>query len=117
VRELWKGRVIVAFQPHRYTRTKALLEQFVTSFNEADLLIVTEIYAASEEKIEGISGSALAERISKSGHKNVLFAPTKEDVIDAVLQNVSSGDLVITLGAGDIYKVGERLIEVWNGRE
>ena len=117
IRDIWRGRVIVAFQPHRYTRTKALLEQFVTSFNEADLLIVTEIYAASEEKIEGISGSILAERISKSGHKNVLFAPTKEDVVDTVLQIVSPGDLVITLGAGDIYKVGERLMEVWSGKE
>jgi UDP-N-acetylmuramate--alanine ligase len=117
IRDIWRGRVIVAFQPHRYTRTKALLEQFVTSFNEADLLIVTEIYAASEEKIEGISGSLLAERISKSGHKNVLFAPTKEDVVDTVLQIVSPGDLVITLGAGDIYKVGERLMEVWSGKE
>ena len=117
IRDIWRGRVIVAFQPHRYTRTKALLEQFVTSFNEADLLIVTEIYAASEEKIEGISGSILAERIGKSGHKNVLFAPTKEDVVDTVLQIVSPGDLVITLGAGDIYKVGERLMEVWSGKE
>ncbi len=117
IRDIWRGRVIVAFQPHRYTRTKALLEEFVTSFNEADLLIVTEIYAASEEKIEGISGSILAERISKSGHKNVLFAPTKEDVVDAVLQIVSPGDLVITLGAGDVYKVGERLMEVWSGKE
>ncbi len=117
IRDIWRGRVIVAFQPHRYTRTKALLEQFVTSFNEADLLIVTEIYAASEEKIEGISGSLLAERISKSGHKNVLFAPTKEDVVDTVLQIVSPGDLVITLGAGDLYKVGERLMEVWSGKE
>ena len=117
IRDIWRGRVIVAFQPHRYTRTKALLEQFVTSFNEADLLIVTEIYAASEEKIEGISGSLLAERISKSGHKNVLFAPTKEDVVDTVLQIVAPGDLVITLGAGDIYKVGERLMEVWSGKE
>jgi UDP-N-acetylmuramate--alanine ligase len=116
VRDVWKGRVIVAFQPHRYTRTKALLDQFVTSFNEADMLIVTEIYAASEEKIEGITGSALAERIAKSGHKNVLFAPTKEALADTILQNASPGDLVITLGAGDIYKVGERLIEVWSGK-
>ena len=86
IRDVWKGRVIVAFQPHRYTRTRALLDQFVTSFNEADVLIVTEIYAASEEKIEGVSGSALADRIRKSGHKNVLFAPTKEDIVDTILQ-------------------------------
>ncbi len=116
VRDIWKGRVIVAFQPHRYTRTAALLDQFVTSFNEADALIVTEIYAASEDKIEGVSGKLLAERISKSGHKNVLFAPTKEDVADTILQIASPGDLVITLGAGDIYKVGERLIEAWSGK-
>ena len=115
VRSMRKGKVIVAFQPHRYTRTKALLDQFVTSFNEADVLIVTEIYAASEDKIEGISGSALAERIRKSGHKNVLFAPTKEDVAETVLQVAAPGDLVVTLGAGDIYKVGDRLIEVWSG--
>ena len=116
VRDVWKGRVIVAFQPHRYTRTRALLDQFVTSFNEADALIVTEIYAASEEKIEGVSGSALAERIRKSGHKNVLFAPTKEDIVETILQIVAPGDLVVTLGAGDIYKVGERLVELWSGK-
>ena len=116
VRDVWKGRVIVAFQPHRYTRTRALLEQFVTSFNEADVLIVTEIYAASEEKIEGVSGSVLAERIRKSGHKNVLFAPTKEDIVDTILRTVAPGDLVVTLGAGDIYKVGERLVELWSGK-
>ncbi len=109
--------MVVVFQPHRYTRTNALLNDFVTSFNEADLLIVTEIYAASEEKIDGISGNILAERISKSGHKNVLFAPTKEEAADIVLEAVAPGDLVITLGAGDIYKIGERLIEAWNGKE
>ncbi|HVN24389.1 MAG TPA: UDP-N-acetylmuramate--L-alanine ligase, partial [Syntrophorhabdales bacterium] len=109
IRDIWKGRVVAAFQPHRYTRTKALLDEFVTSFNEADVLIVTDIYAASEEKIEGITGSMLAERISKSGHKNVLFAPTKDDVAETILRMVAPGDLVITLGAGDLYKIGERL--------
>ena len=117
IRDIWKGRVVAAFQPHRYTRTKALLDEFVTSFNEADVLIVTDIYAASEEKIEGITGSVLAERISKSGHKNVLFAPTKDDVAETILRMVAPGDLVITLGAGDLYKIGERLIAEWSGKE
>jgi len=117
IRDIWKGRVVAAFQPHRYTRTKALLDEFVTSFNEADVLIVTDIYAASEEKIEGITGSMLAERISKSGHKNVLFAPTKDDVAETILRMVAPGDLVITLGAGDLYKIGERLIAEWSGKE
>ena len=113
IRKMWKGRVVVVFQPHRYTRTKALMHEFVTSFNEADVLIVTEIYPASEEKIEGIAGHVLSEKIKASGHKNVIFAPTKEDAAEKVLQLARDGDVVITLGAGDLYKIGERLKSVW----
>ncbi|MBA4416451.1 MAG: UDP-N-acetylmuramate--L-alanine ligase [Syntrophus sp. (in: bacteria)] len=116
IRSMWKGRVVVVFQPHRYTRTKALLDEFITSFNEADLLIVTEIYAASEERIEGVSGQVLAERLKATGHKHVIFAPTKEDAADLVLEHAKAGDLVITLGAGDIYKIDERLKAVWTGQ-
>ena len=113
IRKMWKGRIVVVFQPHRYTRTKALMHEFVTSFNEADVLIVTEIYPASEEKIEGITGHVLSEKIKASGHKNVIFAPTKEDAAEKVLQLARDGDVVITLGAGDLYKIGERLKSVW----
>jgi UDP-N-acetylmuramate--alanine ligase len=113
IRKMWKGRIVVVFQPHRYTRTKALMHEFVTSFNEADVLIVTEIYPASEEKIEGITGHVLSEKIKASGHKNVIFAPTKEDAAEKVLQIARDGDVVITLGAGDLYKIGERLKSVW----
>ncbi len=113
-RRMSSGRVIVAFQPHRYTRTKALMDEFVTAFNEADVLIVTEIYAASEEKIEGISGLLLSEKIRASGHRNVLFAATKEEVADRILEIAQSGDLVITLGAGDINKIDGRLKEEWS---
>jgi UDP-N-acetylmuramate--alanine ligase len=116
IRSMWEGRVIVVFQPHRYTRTRALMDEFVTSFNEADLLVVTEIYAASEEKIEGVSGHTLAERIKASGHKNVVFAPSKEDAADIVLAHAKPGDVVITLGAGDVYKIDERLKSVWTGQ-
>jgi UDP-N-acetylmuramate--alanine ligase len=117
IRKMWKGRIVVVFQPHRYTRTKALMHEFVTSFNEADVLIVTEIYPASEEKIEGVTGKVLSEKIRASGHKNVMFALTKEDAADKVLKLAKSGDVVITLGAGDIYKIGERLKSIWSGRE
>ncbi len=117
VRSMWQGRVVVVFQPHRYTRTKALMDEFVTSFNEADILIVTEIYAASEEKLEGVSGEILAERLKATGHKNVLFAPTKEDAADLVLKHAKPGDAVITLGAGDVYRIDERLKSVWTGQE
>ena len=116
VRQLWKGRIVVVFQPHRYTRTRALMEEFVTSFNEADVLVVTEIYPASEEKIEGITGEVLSEKIRASGHKSVMFAPTKEDAAEKVLGIARDGDVVITLGAGDIYQIAERLKASWSGK-
>jgi UDP-N-acetylmuramate--alanine ligase len=116
IRSLGKGRMVVAFQPHRYSRTKALLGEFVHSFADADALIVTEIYAASEEKIEGISGEWLADRIRSGGHRNVLFAPTREEVVTLVSGIAAPGDVVVTLGAGDIYKVGEQLCTLWGRR-
>ena len=108
------GRVIVAFQPHRYTRTKGLMEEFTTSFNEADVLIMTDIYAASEEPIEGVSGEALAERIRMSGHKQVLYIPSKKEVMEKIVQMAQPGDMVVTLGAGDIVKVSDSLAALWS---
>ncbi|HNS15371.1 MAG TPA: hypothetical protein PKM08_08570, partial [Syntrophorhabdaceae bacterium] len=100
-----------------YTRTKALMEEFVTSFNEADVLIITEIYAASEEKIKGVTGAKLSEKIRASGHKNVTFASTKEKAAEKVIELAKKGDVVITLGAGDIYKIDESLKSAWSGKE
>jgi len=114
IRSMWKGRIIVAFQPHRYTRTKALLDEFVISFNDADVLIVTEIYAASEERIDGVSGRLLADKVRAGGHGNVQFLATKEEVVRAVAEQARPGDMVVTLGAGDIYKVGEELTGLWS---
>lgn len=115
LRQVDGGRVIVVFQPHRYTRTRALMDEFVTSFNEADILIITEIYGASEEKIPGVTGEFLAERIRESGHKHVIYAGTKEDAAERVIETAKAGDVVITLGAGDIYRIGERLKAAWSG--
>lgn len=115
LREIWDGRIIVAFQPHRYTRTKALMSEFVTSFNDADILIITEIYSASEKKIEGISGELLAELIKSSGHRHVEYAHSLEDVGERILSYAKEGDMVVTLGAGDISKVAEKLKEIWGG--
>jgi len=114
LRSMWKGRIIVAFQPHRYSRTKALQDEFVRSFTDADVLLVTEIYAASEERIEGVTGAALSEAIRSAGHPCVIFAPTKEEVVEKVAGIAASGDMVVTLGAGDIYKVGEELSRLWS---
>jgi UDP-N-acetylmuramate--alanine ligase len=114
LRSMWKGRIIVAFQPHRYSRTKALQEEFVRSFTDADVLVVTEIYAASEEKIDGVTGAALAETIRSAGHGRVIFAATKEEAVGRVAEIAVAGDMVVTLGAGDIYKVGEELSALWS---
>jgi len=114
IRNMWQRRIIVVFQPHRYTRTKALMDEFATSFNEADILIITEIYPASEEKIEGITGGRLSEKIRASGHKHVFFVPTNDEAATKVLKMAKSGDVVVTLGAGDIYKIDEKLKAVWN---
>lgn len=104
-------RVVVVFQPHRYTRTQHLLEEFFTAFNQADKLIVMDIYAAGEKPIPGVSGQALYEGIKKHGHKDVTFLPDKGAVVDCMVGTLKKGDLMITLGAGDVWKVGEQVLE------
>ncbi|BFU95437.1 MAG: UDP-N-acetylmuramate:L-alanine ligase [Nitrospira sp.] len=99
-------RLIVLFQPHRYTRTRDLLEDFSRAFTDADRLFLTDIYAASEQPIPGISGAKLAEAIRAAGHPSVTFVERKEDLVDRVLPEIKPGDLVLTLGAGDIWKSG-----------
>ena len=99
------------FQPHRYSRTQALMDEFAMSFHQADHVQVLDIYAASEEPIEGVSGSALTERMRALGHRSVEFAGTADQAVDNILQNVREGDLVITLGAGNVWQAGDRLIE------
>jgi UDP-N-acetylmuramate--alanine ligase len=104
-------RVVVLFQPHRYTRTQHLLEEFFTAFNEADKLIVMDIYAAGEKPIPGVTGQALFEGIKKHGHKDVTFIPEREKIVDHLTAVLKKGDLLITLGAGDVWKVGEQVLE------
>lgn len=105
-----RRRVITVFQPHRYTRTKALFKDFLTSFYDADILIVTDIYSAGEDAIEGINSMALFEGIREYGHRNVTYIGDKNEIIDYLLKIIMSGDIVITLGAGDIWQVSEDLI-------
>lgn len=111
-KECWpERRLVVAFQPHRYTRTKAVFDRFVISFNEADVLVVTSIYSAGEDPIDGVTGEGLAQGIKEHGHKEVIFCPQEEEVLPTLLTVIRPGDLVITLGAGNIYGVGDRLLE------
>ncbi len=105
------GRVVVVFQPHRYTRTQHLLENFFTSFNQADKLIIMDIYAAGEKPIPGVSGQALYEGVKKHGHKDASFISDRGQVLERLAESVKKGDLVLTLGAGDVWKIGEQLVE------
>ncbi len=104
-------RVVVVFQPHRYTRTQHLLQDFFTAFNQADKLIVMEIYAAGEKPIPGVTGQALFEGIKKYGHKDVTFIPDRDKIVPHLMEQLKRGDLLITLGAGDVWKLGELALE------
>jgi UDP-N-acetylmuramate--alanine ligase len=109
-RSVHAGRIVVIFQPHRYTRTRDCFEEFATAFNDADRLVVTEVYAAGEDKIPGVDGGSLADRIRAHGHRDVHFAAELADVLAWLPGELRPGDLVITLGAGNVSSLGPRLL-------
>jgi UDP-N-acetylmuramate--alanine ligase len=109
-REAFGRRVVCVFQPHRYSRTRDLLADFTTAFNDADALVLSEIYAAGEEPLPGISGEALAEAIRAHGHRDVTFVGERARLARATREKVRPGDIVITLGAGDVTNVGPELL-------
>jgi UDP-N-acetylmuramate--alanine ligase len=108
-------RIVVLFQPHRYTRTHDLIDEFASAFNNADILFVTDIYAASETPIEGVDAEVLTGRIKSWGHKNAEYAGPIENAAEILRANVREGDLVITLGAGSVNRVGDRLLALLRG--
>jgi len=101
----WKRRLVAVFQPHRYTRLAHLLHQFATSFNQADVLIVTEIYSAGEEPIPGINGQALYEEIRQFGHKNVIYEPVLKNIPEKLTKILEPGDMLLVLGAGNVNRI------------
>ncbi|HEU4538077.1 MAG TPA: UDP-N-acetylmuramate--L-alanine ligase, partial [Polyangiaceae bacterium] len=103
------GRVIVAFQPHRYSRTKALFNEFSRAFNLADLLFVADVYAAGEAPIEGATGEALARAVAEHGHHHARYAPDRAALVAELAAICRPGDVVIALGAGDINQVVREL--------
>jgi UDP-N-acetylmuramate--alanine ligase len=105
-------RVVVAFQPHRYTRTKLLFDEFTRAFNKADVLLVTEVYPAGEKPIEGATGEELADAIRAHGHRAVSFVRDKKQIASALADVVEPGDLVIALGAGDINASARELLAI-----
>jgi UDP-N-acetylmuramate--alanine ligase len=104
-------RVHVLFQPHRYTRTFYLMDEFAHSFHQADSLFVMDIYPASEKPIEGVTAQALVERIRQFGHRGVEYVGTLDRGVEALLNVAREGDLVLTLGAGSVWQAGEKVLE------
>jgi len=108
----WGKRIVCVFQPHRFTRTQFLLEEFATSFYDADLVVVTDIYPAGEPPIHGVHGGLIAEGLREHGHKDVHYLPALNEVPQFLSEMLRPGDMVLTLGAGDVWKVGEKLEEM-----
>jgi len=111
-RDCWpERRMVVVFQPHRYTRTRALFDEFSRAFYQSDVLVVLPIYAASEDPIEGVSAQALCEGIKAHGHKQVTCVDGIPAAANHLKTRVSPGDLLLTLGAGDVWKVGAEILK------
>lgn len=115
LRSSWQDRrIITVFQPHRYSRTKLLAEKFGKAFFDADCVIINDIYSANESPIFGISGETIFKEVKKSNHRKVKYLPYKEDILSYLSEIVRPGDIIITMGAGDIWTVGQELAEQLN---
>jgi UDP-N-acetylmuramate--alanine ligase len=111
VRQAYAGRrIVLAFQPHRYSRTRDLFDDFASAFHDTDVLVLTEIYAAGEDKIPGVDVASLAEAVRAHGHRDVRCIPDLAEVVPSLAPELRSGDLVITLGAGNVSTLGPRLL-------
>jgi UDP-N-acetylmuramate--alanine ligase len=110
VREGFGSRTVVVFQPHRYSRTRALLEEFGGAFFLADRVIVTDIYAAGEKRLNGISGSTVADALVRHGHPAVTYQPDMAAIPALLRELLQPGDILVTLGAGDVWKLGDELV-------
>ena len=107
-------RIVSIFQPHRYSRTQHFSDQFGQSFANSEEVIITDVYSAGESPIDGIDGRLIYDKIKKTGHKNVNYIASKDDVMDFLTPRIAQGDLIMTLGAGDIWQVGEQLLDFLN---
>lgn len=104
------GRFLVLFQPHRYTRTRDLMREFSLSFTDADVLIVLDIYPAGEQMIEGVHSTILTDKIREAGFRDVLYMEDRGKATDHIAAQVREGDVVLTLGAGNVWKAGEEIL-------
>jgi len=114
IRSGWDRRLIAVFQPHLFSRTRDFYQEFGRSFLNSDVFICTDIYPAREEPIEGVTGKLIADAALSFGHKNVLYVENKNDVIKTLNDIKKDGDIIVTMGAGDIWKFGEKFVEGLN---
>lgn len=104
------GRVVGVFQPHRYTRTSILGERFGEAFNDADVIIISDIYSAGERPIEGVSAKTIVSAIEKHEGREVIYLPTRQEIVDYLERTARPGDMILTMGAGDIWSAGVELV-------
>jgi UDP-N-acetylmuramate--alanine ligase len=109
-------RLLVLFQPHRYTRTQHLWDDFCRAFNQADMVVLMDIYAAGERPIPGITGQALADAIRAAGHKNVVFHSSMQEGIEELLRAARPGDAILTIGAGNVSRAAGELAVLLGAR-
>lgn len=112
IRSGWDRRLVVVFQPHLYSRTKDFYQEFGRSFLNSDVFICTDVYPAREEPVEGVSGELIAGITRKFGHKNVHYVEDKNDIPSILMKLKKKGDIIITMGAGDIWKYGDKFVEM-----
>ena len=105
-------RLVVLFQPHRYSRTRLLWDEFLHAFDQADLVLITDIYAASEAPVEGVSGEALARALAAAGHRGCRYAGSLGEAVRAAAAELHEGDLLLTLGAGDVTHAGPAVLDM-----
>lgn len=115
VRRAFGRRLVVVFQPHRYTRTRDLFDDFLESFDGADVLILTEIYRAGEDPIPGVTGERLHQALRRRGHLDAVWAPDRRGLMGAVRERLQPGDVLLVLGAGDIHEFAEEMVALLGG--
>jgi len=115
IRGGWNRRLVAVFQPHLFSRTKDFQKEFGFSFLNTDVFVCTDVYPAREKPIEGITGKIIADAAKNFGHKNVIYEPDKTKLPELLKSIVEEGDIIVTLGAGDIWKYGEEFISLYKG--